>query len=115
MVRELIYSFEIEESKQIISMLECALNLRAENETASGKEYYPDFVMMGDVTLRYEGKWDDRHTYQRVAGNWFVNASFVDGKLVANGDHPYLKHIVNMPLIQCTEKEWYEDNKDNTP
>jgi hypothetical protein len=120
MVRDLICSFELDDrkTKQIISILEDALDLRAANEIASFSEkYYPDFVKMGDTTLRYEGEFDSGHQYQRVAGNWFVTASYVDGKLVANSKHPYLDHVKNLPLVKCTEEEWRADNGEyaNTP
>jgi len=53
----------------------------------------------------------DKDTYYRDAGNWEVEATEVNGKLVAKSDDGRLKHVNGLPLIEVARWVWEESNR----
>lgn len=53
----------------------------------------------------------DDGTYYRDAGNWEIEATEVNGKLVAKSDDPRLKHVNGLPLIEVARWVWEESNR----
>lgn len=74
---------------------------------------FPHYVKIKEIALRLNGNGKVKANYFRDAGYWGIQASFIDGKLIANchsGDENVLAHVNGLELVPISKKEWEEDN-----
>lgn len=70
---------------------------------------FPKYVKVNGIALARSGRRD----YWRAAGAWGITAVMNEqgSPVVGPKQDRRLKHMVGLPLIECTEDEWREDNR----
>ena len=90
--------------------------------TCEAKHNAPDYIRAGGTLMRkgqsmYVDVDDDgyelscnRVVYYRDAGQWELDFTIRDGKVIAVGNGP-TEHLDGVELIPCSGKEYREDNR----
>lgn len=82
--------------------------------------YYPSCLrlrILNEITDDYwpcnneDDTAEDYVIYYRHAGDWEIRAEWKDNELITIGRNFYDSHLNGIKLIQCTKKEWQNDNK----
>lgn len=66
----------------------------------------PQYVSLGGFCLCLK-----KGRYYRHAGQWYIGARIVDGRLIADAtDYPKMNHVDGEELVEVTEEKWRLDN-----